>query len=399
MDAKKIIEMKQERATLTGEIRAKMNEFEGKEMPADQKEILDKMEARFDALNSGIIKEEKQLERERIIGEAQDKLNQNNKKPDEIGLAFTDYLRMGTPATFEVYNALQQDNPTQAGYLVAPQKFVSDLIKELDNSFFFRKMAKVLPPLQGAQSLGYPKRTTRMSRATRGTELQTPTPDTALAFGKREFKPAPATAEILLSRTLMRNAPEVDGIVRAEMNYAFGEMLEVEYMTGSGANGECLGVFTASADGIPTTRDVSTGNTATEIKFDGLYEAKYSIKNQYQANLQWIFHRDGVKKIAKLKDNDGQYIWQPSVVADQPDRLLGKPVNMSEYAPNTFTTGKYVGILGDFKMGYWIVDSLAMEIQVLLELYARSNQIDYIGRLETDGMPVLEECFARVKLA
>lgn len=401
MDGKKLIELKQERATLTTGIRALMTEFEAKEMPQDKKDELAKIEARFDQINDSILKEEKQLERERIIGESLEDAEtkpKESKKLHELMNAFSNHLRHGNSATFEAYNALQQTNPTQAGYLVAPEKFVMELIKELDNTFFFRKIAKVLPPLQGAQSLGYPKRTARMSRATRGTEIQAPTADTSLAFGKREFKPAPAVAEILLSRTLMRNAPEVDGIVRAEMNYAFGEMLEVEYMTGSGANGECLGAFTASNDGISTSRDFSTGNTTTAITFDGLFEAKYGIKSQYQPRLQWIFHRDAVKQIAKIKDGDGQYIWQPSVALNQPDLLMGKIVNMSEYAPNTFTTGLYVGILGDFSY-YWIADSLAMEIQVLTELYARTNQIDYIGRLETDGMPVLEECFARVKLA
>ena len=399
IDAKKLIDMKQERAGLVPQIRALMTEFEGKEMPGEKKDELAKMEARFDVLNAGIIAEDKQLQRERAIGEAQDMLEAERKKgqPDPLMTAFDAHLRIGNQSTFDAYAALQQGSPTQAGYLVAPEKFVMELIKELDNELFFRRMAKVLPPLKGAHSLGYPKRTARMARAVRGTEIQAPTADTTLAFGKREFKPSPATAEILISRTLMRNAPEVDGIVRAELLFAFLEMLEVEYMSGSGANGECLGVFIASADGISTTRDFATGNTASEIKFDGLFEAKYGIKSQYQPRLQWIFHRDAIKQIAKLKDGEGQYLWQPSVVADQPDRLLGKPVNMSEYAPNTFTTGLYVGILGDFS-NYWIVESLAMEIQVLTELYARTNQIDYIGRLETDGMPVLEECFARVKL-
>jgi len=40
-----------------------------------------------------------------------------------------------------------------------------------------------------------------------------------------------------------------------------------------------------------------------------------------------------------------------------------------------------------------------MEVQRLTELYARTNQIGFIGRLKTDGMPVTEEAFARVKLA
>jgi len=78
--------------------------------------------------------------------------------------------------------------------------------------------------------------------------------------------------------------------------------------------------------------------------------------------------------------------------------LLSFPFRVSEFAPNTFTTGLYVGILGDFS-NYWIADSLAMELQRLVELYAETNQVGLIGRLESDGMPVLEEAFVRVKLA
>ena len=55
-------------------------------------------------------------------------------------------------------------------------------------------------------------------------------------------------------------------------------------------------------------------------------------------------------------------------------------------------------MLGDFS-NYWIVDGMEMEMSVLTELYALSNQIGYISRLSTDGMPVLEEAFARVTLA
>jgi HK97 family phage major capsid protein len=71
---------------------------------------------------------------------------------------------------------------------------------------------------------------------------------------------------------------------------------------------------------------------------------------------------------------------------------------MSEYAPNTFTTGLYVGLIGDWSQ-YWIVDALDLTIQRLVELYAETNQTGFIGRMETDGAPVLAEAFARVKLA
>jgi len=105
-----------------------------------------------------------------------------------------------------------------------------------------------------------------------------------------------------------------------------------------------------------------------------------------------------VERIAKLKDNDGQYIWRESTRVGEPDRLLGLPVMMSEYVPNTFTTGQYVGMLADFS-AYWIVDALDMQIQRLVELYAEANQVGFIARRELDGMPTLEEAFVRAKLA
>jgi HK97 family phage major capsid protein len=112
----------------------------------------------------------------------------------------------------------------------------------------------------------------------------------------------------------------------------------------------------------------------------------------------WIFHRDTVAEIAKLKDGQGRYLWQDSVRDGEPDRLLNRPAYQSEYAPNTLTSGNYVGIFGDFQH-YWIIDSLMMQMQRLVELYAETAQVGFIGRYEGDGAPVLAEAFARVKLA
>lgn len=393
----KIFEMKQTRAELTAQMRALMDKYDGAEMAGEDKAALAKMETDFDAINARITGEEKQLERERIAGEKPvDEARKENPKAKERMDAFRNVLREGSQSAMQIYAALQQDNPTQAGYLVAPEQFVSELIKELADSTFMRQKARVLPPLSGAQSLGYPTRTAGMASFAWGTELSAPTADATLAFGKREFKPRPGTSEILVSKTLVRNVANADALIRGEIADEVGAKLETAYMTGSGAN--CpLGLFVASADGINTDRDVATGNTATEVKFDGLMEAKYAVKDKYQPKCEWIFHRDGIKKIAKLKDSNGQYIWQPSVQMGAPDMLLGKRVNSSEYAPNTFTAGLYVGLYGDLT-NYWICDSMGMEIQVLAELYARTNQIDYLCRIETDGAPVMPAAFARVTL-
>jgi len=228
------------------------------------------------------------------------------------------------------------------------------------------------------------------------TELATGTEDGTMSFGNRELNPHPLAKRIKMSNKLLRMASGVDGLVRQRLAYKFGVTQEKAFLTGNGVN-QPLGVFTASANGVTTARDVSTGNTATSVTFDGLIEAKYSLKGQYWQRADWLFHRDVLKQIAKLKDGDGEYIWRQSVRDGEPDMLLGRPVMMSEFAPNTLTTGQYVGMLGDFSQ-YWIADALDFQIQVLKELYAETNQTGFIGRLESDGMPVLPEAFARVKL-
>jgi len=393
----KLFELQQERATLTESIRAMMDKYDGAEMTAEDKGSMAKMDTDFTALNDRISTEQAQLERERLAGEKPAaELAKGDPKTTERRAAFSAVLRSGNPNDVHVFAALQQDNPTQAGYLLAPEEFRNEVIKGIDDLTFMRQKANVLPPLKNAQSLGYPVRTARMSSFAWGTELTAPTMDSTLAFGKREFKPRPGVSGILVSKTLIRNVANIDALIRSEIAFEVAAALETAYMTGDGSNGP-LGLFVASADGIPTTCDVSTGNTATEMKTDGLMTAMYSLHSQYQAGAEWIFSRAGVLQIAKLKNSDGQYLWQPSVVLGTPDMFLGKPVNMSEYAPSTFTTGQYVGLYGNLK-NYWICDAMGIEIQVLNELAALTNQTYYIARIETDGAPVLPAAFARVKL-
>ena len=130
----------------------------------------------------------------------------------------------------------------------------------------------------------------------------------------------------------------------------------------------------------------------------GDIECKYSLKAQYRRQAKWIFSREAIKMIRKLKDGEGNYLWRAGISSDRPDTILDLPFGESEYCPNTFTSGQYVGIIGDFSF-YWIVDALDMQVAVLSELYAESNQTGYIGRKETDAMPVIAEAFGRVTLA
>ena len=315
---------------------------------------------------------------------------------EEYRNAFNRFLLQGRQGLSDMeMRALQADSDVAGGYTVASEQFVDVLIKNMDNVAFIRNLATKFR-VENAGSLGAPYLAADPDDADWTAEILSGNEDSAMSFGKRTLTPHALAKRMKVSNKLMRLNSGAGNLVAERLAYKFGISQEKAHMTGSGAN-QPLGVYTASADGIPTTRDVSTGNADTAPTFDGLISAKFALKGQYWGKAQWVFHRDVLAVITKLKNGDGDYIWRESARAGEPDRLLNLPVNMSEYSPNTLTTGLYVGILGDFSH-YWIADAMDLQVQRLTELYAETNQMGFIGRLESDGMPVLAEAFVRVKL-
>lgn len=407
---KKLIELREDRNRIVTQMRGILDksEAEKRNLTTDEQAKYDELFAEQDKRAKAIANEERQIELER--GQTERELRSKDSGQDKRGKAagprasdeyrdaFARFLRDGKSGiSVDEYRALQADSPAAGGYLVAPVQLVNEIIMAMDNELFIRAKATKFR-VDSAAALGAPSLDADPDDANWTAEIQTGSEDSAMTFGARELQPHPLAKRIKISNKLLRaSTMNAEGLVMARLAYKFAVTQEKAFLTGNGA-GQPLGLFTASAQGISTGRDVSTDNTSTAITMDGLLSAKYALKGQYQKTAEWLFHRDAVLRISKLKSAvDGQYYWQPSKQAGEPDLLLGRPVNMSEYVPNTFTAGLYVGLFGDFKH-YWIADALDMQIQVLKELYAETNQTGYIGRLESDGMPVLEEAFARVKL-
>ncbi len=317
--------------------------------------------------------------------------------------AYSKYLQHGAGSLSPTeVAALRSDDASQAGYLVSSEQFTAEILKNVDDLVFVRQFAQI-DTVREADALGIRRRTAKLNSFDWTTELQLATEDSTLAYGKKVLTPHPLTGRIKVSRDLVRRSMEsIDSIVGGEFARDSAEKMEDAYLLGNG-NQRPLGVFVASTDGVSTARDVLTGS-ATNFTADQLIAAKYTLKQQYRTGgerqgARWLFHRDGISKIAQLKDANNQYLLHPDrgLTGDEFDRLLGYPVDESERAPNTFTTGLYVGMLCNWGVGYRIADALDMEVQVLDQLYAETNQIGYIGRMKTDGMPVIEEAFVRLK--
>lgn len=330
---------------------------------------------------------------------ADDEPRSGRRATAEYRATYEKYIRSGDVTLGEAERrALVAENDPSGGYMIPPEQTAEAVIKFVDDNLPIRQLATTLT-VTGSQSLGVPSLDIDVSDADWTTELTTGTEDTAMKFGKRELQPRPLVKRVRVASKLLRRAKNAEALVNERLAFKLLLTMEKAYLTGSGAL-RPLGVFTASSQGISTARDVSAGNTTTSIGGDGLINALYSLKEGYlrSPSLRWLFHRDAVKQTRLLKDSGNAYLWQPGLSGTQPDTILGVPVLMSEFAPNTFTTGLYVGLVGDFSC-YWIADADTFGIQRLNELYAETSQTGFIGRFESDGTPALEEAFTRVKLA
>lgn len=415
---KRLRELRQKRGELVEQMRGVLDraEQEKRELTAEEQAKYDTLFAEQKRVADDCEREERQVELERTMLEQRvadggtretasasagaggdDPYRSHKRGTPEYRAAFERFLRFGRAELSETERrALQADADTQGGYLVAPMQFIDGLIKNVDDLVFIRQLA-TKERVETAQALGVGTLEADPADADWTSELGTGTEDSTMSFGRREWRPHPLAKRIKVSNDLLRRTSgSAATLAQARLAYKFAISQEKAFLLGTGAQ-QPLGLFVANANGVPTSRDVDTGSS-TSITMDGLINAKYSLKAPYW-NAQttgWLLHRDAVKIIAKLKDGQNQYLWQPSVQAGQPDRLLSFPIYMSEYVPNTFTTGQYVGMLADFSQ-YWIADAMDMTFRRLDELYAESNQTGFIGRLATDGQPVLPEAFARLK--
>lgn len=299
---------------------------------------------------------------------------------------------------------LSATTDAEGGYLVAPASVLNQFIKFVDDEVAIRRLATVWP-LDVGTELVAPSWDVDPSDADWTAEVQSISRDTAARTGQRSLKPNMLAKELLISRRLINQSRiNIEQVIRDRLAYKTAIAEEKAFMTGNGAQ-QPLGLFTASAQGITTSRD-TTASATTSFTADNLMDTKHSLKAAYwgRPNTRWIMHRDTVARIRKLKDGNGNYLWSPGlgpgggVSSGLPATIVDVPYVVSEYAPNTFTTAQYVALIGDLSY-YWIADAMRLEIQVLYELYAKTSQVGYISRAECDGMPVLAEAFARLKLA
>ena len=210
-------------------------------------------------------------------------------------------------------------------------------------------------------------------------------------FGQKQIDAFKLTDLCRVSVELLQDSAfDIEDYLMKEFARAFGIAEEEAFCVGTGTN-QPTGIFTANGDTVGVTAAANNAITADE-----LISLVYALKSPYRRNAKFLMNDATISAIRKLKDLNGAYLWQPSLQAGQPDRLLGYDLYTSPYVP-TMAAGALTVAFGDFK-NYWIGDRAGRTVQRLNELYATNGQIGYVATERVDGKVILPEGIQLLKM-
>lgn len=294
---------------------------------------------------------------------------------------FGRHLRGRTP----IHNVLSESVDADGGYLV-PEEFEKQIVTGLSEANVIRSLAKVITTNHERKipiAIGHSVAAWTAENAA-FTESN-PT------FGQKQIDAFKLTDLIRVSMELLQDSEfDLEDYIANEFSRAFGAAEEEAFCVGTGTN-QPTGIFTANGGEVGITAASSTAITVDEI-----IALVYGLKTPYRRNAKFLTNDATVALLRKLKDSNGAYLWQPSVQAGQPDKLLGYEIYTSPYVP-TVKAGALAIAFGDFH-NYWIGDRAGRTVQRLNELYATNGQIGYVATERVDGKVVLPEAIQLLKM-
>lgn len=388
----KILELREKRNKTWEAAKAFLDSKRGSNglISPEDAEVYDRMEE--DVINLG--NEIKRLERQEAL-EAQLNLPINTRiveepskheKENKTGIASNEYkqsfwkvMKSKTPS-IEIVNSLSVGTDSEGGFLV-PDEFERTLVQTLEEENIFRKLAKIVKTSSGDRKI--PVVTTKGSAAwlDEGEEFE----ESDSVFGQTSIGAYKLGTMIKISDELLNDSAfNMESYISTEFARRIGAKEEEAFLIGDGV-GKPTGIFNDTGGAELGVTAAST----TAITADEIIDLVFSLKAPYRKNAVFIMNDATVKAIRKLKDGQGQYLWQPSLTAGTPDTLLNRPIYTSAYAP-TIASGVKSIAFGDFGY-YWIADRQGRSFKRLNELFATTGQVGFLASQRVDGKLILPE--------
>ena len=287
--------------------------------------------------------------------------------PSEHKEAFEAYVRSGEERSLRQVEAkaMSIGTPADGGYLV-PEEVETEIGRRLAALSPIRSIASVRQVSSAV--LKKPFALTGMATgwvAETASRPQTTTATLAeLSFPTMELYAMPAATAALLEDS----AVDLEQWISSEVETAFAEQEGAAFVSGDGVN-KPRGFldYDQVADASWSWGDI--GYVATGVDgalpashpSDRLIDLIYTLKAGYRQNASWVMNRKTQASIRKLRDADGNYLWQPPATPGARAMLMGFPVVEAEDMPDAGVDTTPIAF-GDFGRGYLIVDRTGVRV-------------------------------------
>ena len=390
-----ILELMNKRANLWENAKDFATSHEDKNgcLSAEDNATYEKMEADIQALTNEIERKTREAEMDKMLSMPVNSpitgKPYSDKEEVKTGRASNEYKNSMLKALRtnfkQIDDVLQEGVDEQGGYLV-PEEYDRRLIDVLTEENIMRGLATTITT-SGEHKINIAATKPAASWIEEGG---------ALTFGDATFDQIYLDAYKLhvaikiTEELLYDNAFNLENYIITQFGKALANAEEDAFLNGDGT-GKPTGIF------HPTKRGQIYGTTAKDkIATDDIISLIYSLKRPYRKNASFIMNDQTLCDLRKLKDNNGQYLWQPSVQMGEPDRILGYAVRTSQFAP-TAAAGKPLMAFGDYSY-YNIGDRGTRSFAELRELFAGNGMIGYVAKERVDGKLVLPEAIKVLNL-
>ena len=300
--------------------------------------------------------------------------------------AFEQYLRRDEKSLSpDEYKAISIGTGSAGGYLVLPEMYQSiiDYVIEWSPIRRFATLVSI-----GTDKLEVPTATGGIAGAWVGETAARPETATD-TFGQvvitaHELYANPAVT----ARALEDTQFNVSDFLQMRVAEKFAELEGNAFIVGDGSD-KPVGLLDAAGGLTPSV----TSGSAGVFDVDDLIDVEAQLKSPYRPGAVWLMGRAAMAAARKLKDTNGQYLWQPAVAADQPSTMLGYQVVAAEDMP-AVATGNAAVALVNLRRAYMVVDR--HDVRVLRDPYSNKPFVHFYTVKRTGGAVVNNE--AGVKL-
>jgi len=337
------------------------------------------------------------------LGQAIDEISKKMNRPpsagswrgDETMTKLASFIKTGDTSLFE-QKALTTSS--DSGGIVVPKVLASEIVSLQQKYSPLRNVCRVVQIETLASNYSQPVNTGGIDSGWVGESDARPNTNTP-NFGNVDFPDGEVYANLPISQWFEEDAQVANWLVN-EIAKEFSRKEGAAFVAGTGTK-QPKGILAyptaATADdtrAYGTIQYVVSGNAAA-VKPDALIDLLYSLRPEYRANATWLCNSKTLAAIRKLKDGDGNSMWQPSLIQGQPQLLLGYPLlecnDWPDVAANAFPVA-----VGDFNAAYYILD----RIQTLLrDPFSAKPNVLFYARKRVSGALVDSQAVKLLKIS